>query len=276
MKIDGDGLSAIAPAKRGIFTMRFASFSLALSLAAISAFAQEKQDVKDGASQTSTSVRINGQSIKGKVLEIDGKHFVAVEDLAQSLRGTISYSEGQIALTLLPPPAASAPLVKPAQQAIPASPPPQPPQTAAQRLETGRIEGTLTYFFDFHTGNKPDTGSKIWLVKDHIAVPADQDFVGSSTSLGTSANPEEYHAIQYSTADANGNFEMLDIPSGQYTLILQSAHTKGTLRDKRDFFGRGNHPNLRDSIGRVETIKVMVKPGETFNATKDFGPDTAM
>jgi len=146
----------------------------------------------------------------------------------------------------------------------------------AQHLETGRIEGTLTYFLDFHTGNKPDTGSKIWLVKDHVAIPADQDFVGSTTALGTSANPEEYHAIQYSTADANGNFEMLDIPPGQYTLILQSAHTKGTLRDKRDFFGRGNHPNLRDSIRRVETIKVLVKTGETFKATKDFGPDAAM
>jgi hypothetical protein len=275
MKIDSDVLSAITPAKQGSFKMRFACFSLALSLAAISAFAQDRQDVNDGTSQTSTSVRINGQSIKGKVLEIDGKHFVAVEDLAQSLRGTISYSEGQIALTLSPPAGAPTALVKPAQGAIPASPPPQPPPMAAQHLETGRIEGTLTYFFDFHTGNKPDTGSKIWLVKDHVAIPADQDFVGSSTSLGTSANPEEYHAIQYSTADANGNFEMPDIPAGQYTLILQSAHTKGTLRDKRDFFGRGNHPNLRDSIGRVETIKVLVKSGETFKATKDFGPDAA-
>src|ERR1700689_10383 len=76
--------------------MRFTYFVFALALLTFSASAQEKKDV---ARQSSTSVMINGQAIKGKVLEIDGKHFVAVEDLAQSLQGTISYGERRIALT---------------------------------------------------------------------------------------------------------------------------------------------------------------------------------
>jgi len=67
--------------------MRITYLAFALALLILSAPAQDK---KDAAPQSSTSVLINGQPIKGKVLEIDGKQLVAVEDLAQSLRGTIA------------------------------------------------------------------------------------------------------------------------------------------------------------------------------------------
>lgn len=148
----------------------------------------------------------------------------------------------------------------------------QAPSAAAQAQGTGRIQGTLTYFFSFHVGNKPDNGSKVWLVKDHADLPIDQNFAGAATNLGTSGNPQQYAAIQYSIADDNGNFQMLDVPAGEYTLILQSAHTKGALKDKRNIFGRGK-PDLRDSNGRIEFLYVVVKPGETADGSKDFGPD---
>lgn len=242
--------------------MKITYFAFALALLALSATAQDK---KDAAPQSSTSVLINGQPIKGKVLEIDGKHFVAVEDIAQSLRGTISYGDGQIALTLSQLPSTTA-----------QPPSSQLPSVTAQPPETGRIKGTLTYFFDFHVGNKPDTGSKLWLVKGRVEIPADQHFVGTSTALGTSANPEQYNAIKYSITDENGNFELLDIPPGEYTLIMQSAHTKGTLKEKRDFFGRGNGRTTRDSTGRVEFLNLLIKAGETVDASKDFGPNIDM
>ena len=255
--------------------------------------------VQNVAAQSAASVLVNGQMIKGRVLEIDGKHFVAVEDLAQSLRGTISYSDGQVALTLPPAPATAAEPTTP-QPAYPtaampsvshpsmksaekmASTPPTniaPPSAsqvslpAPQNAGSGIVKGTLTYFFDFHTGSKPDTGSKVWLVKDRIEIPADQIFVGSATALGTSANPEQYATIQYAVVDGKGEFEFLDVPSGQYTLILQSAHTKGTLKDKRNLFGRGNSPNPRDRDGRVESLNVLIKSGETVDASTNFGPN---
>ncbi len=277
--------------------MRKTCLGLALALLATSVSAQDKQDKTSAATPSSTSVLVNGQSVRGNVLEIDGKHYVAVEDLAQSLRGTIAYSEGQIALTLsqlsaLPatPPAPQPPAVAsrpaPPQVTPMAAPPPappassiaapppvsQPPAVAAQAQGTGRIQGTLTYFFSFHVGNKPDNGSKVWLVNDRAELPIDQNFVGSATSVGTSGNPQQYTAIQYSIAAENGNFQMLDVPAGEYTLILQSAHTKGALKEKRNIFGRGK-PDLRDSNGRIEFLYVVVKPGETADGSKDFGPD---
>jgi hypothetical protein len=251
--------------------MRFIYLAFALALLTFSVAAQDK---KDGASQTSTSVVVNGQVIKGKVLESDGKHFVAIEDLAQSLHGTIAYGDGQMALTL---PQSSSLAAKPASSqhstAAQQGPSSTLPPVTAEPVETGRVKGNLTYFFDFHTGNKPDSGSKVWLVKGHIELPADQNFVASSTALGTNANPEQYSAIKYSVADENGNFELPDIPAGVYTLVLKSNHTKWTLKEKRDFFGRGNGHNARDSAGRVESFPLVVKAGDTVDASKDFGPN---
>ncbi|HET6143325.1 MAG TPA: hypothetical protein VFE02_07425 [Candidatus Acidoferrales bacterium] len=249
--------------------MKFFYIAFAVCIFCTPAAAQEK---KDGAPQPATSVLVNGQPIRGKVLEIDGKHFVAVEDLAQSLRGTIAYGEGQILLTFskLPGPGLS-PSSQSSSAMAPAPIAPAPTITA-RPLETGGVKGTLTYFFDFHTGNRPDAGAKIWLVQGRAEIPADQNFVAGNTSVGTAANPEQYRAVKYSSADEKGNFEMLDVPAGQYTLILQSAHTKWTLNDKRDIFGRGNGHNARDSSGRVIFLSVTVKQGEVAEASKDFGP----
>jgi hypothetical protein len=251
--------------------MRFTTVAFALTLLTLSAAAQGK---KNAPAQSSTSVLINGQSIKGNVLEIDGKHFVAVEDLAQSLRGTIAYGDGQIALTLPQLPPVTVQPSSPPPSSVTAQPPSsQPPPATARPPETGRVKGTLTYFFNVQTGNKPDTGSKVWLVIGRVQIPANETFVGSSTALGTSGNPEQYSAIQHSVADENGNFELHDVPPGEYTLVMQSAHTVGTLNEKRNFFGRGNGHTPRDSKGRVEFLNVVIKPGETVDASKDFGPN---
>ena len=137
--------------------MRFTYLAFALALLTFSATAQDK---KEAAPQSSTSVLINGQPIKGKVLEIDGKHFVAVEDLAQSLRGTIRYGDGQIALTLSQLPSTTTLPPSPQLPSTAAqSPPSQLPAMTAEPPESGRIKGTLTYFLNFQIGNKPDTGS---------------------------------------------------------------------------------------------------------------------
>jgi hypothetical protein len=57
---------------------------------------------------------------------------------------------------------------------------------------------------------------------------------------------------------------------------MQSAHTKGTLKEKTHLFGKGNSRNPRDSNGRVESLNLLIKPGETADASKDFGPNIDM
>jgi hypothetical protein len=192
---------------------RFTCFAFALALVSASATAQVK---KEAALQSSTSVLVNGYPVQGKVLDIEGKHFVAVEDLAQSLHGTISYGEGRIELTLSPLPSVAAPPLSPQLPSIASQSASSPVSSAADQPPlsplraitarppgTGNVKGTLTYFFSFHDGNKPDAGSKVWLVKAGAEIPADQNFVATSAAVGTSGNPEEYAAIEYSVTDEN-------------------------------------------------------------------------
>ena len=265
---------------------RFGCFAFALALVSASATAQVK---KEADLPPSTAVLVNGHPVQGKVLDIEGKHFVAVEDLAQSLQGTISYGEGRIELTLSPLPSVAVPPLSPQPPSMGSQsassrvssaadqPPSSPlPSTTSRPSGTGNVKGTLTYFFSFHIGNKPDAGSKVWLVKAGAEIPVDQNFVATSAAVGTSGDPEEYAAIQYSVTDENGNFELLDVPTGGYTLIIQSAHTKGTLNEKKKFFGRGDGRTPRDSNGRVAFLNVLIKAGETVDASKDFGPNIDM
>jgi hypothetical protein len=255
-----------------MWAMKLIYLVSALALLGLSAAAQDKSAATI---LSATSVQVDGQPIRGKVLEMDGKYYVAVEDLAQSLRGTIGYGDGQISLTL---PSLSSSTVAPTPQP-PAAPPrapavtPQPPALTPTPVGTGSIKGTLTYFFSFHDGNKPDIGSKVWLVAGRAQIPADQTFVATSTSVGTTANPQQYSAMQYALTNDAGSFELRDVPAGEYTLILQSAHTKGALKEKTSLFGRANGRTLRDSDGRIEFLTVSVKANETVDASKDFGPD---
>src|SRR5215469_16439389 len=153
--------------------MKWNCFIFALAFLSVSVAAQDKADK---VSSSSALVLVNGQPIRGKVLEIDGRHYVAVEDLAQSLHGAIGYGEGTISLTFpqatstvnapaavgVPSPANSPKSAStPAPEAAPTAPPlPSNVDRPADRLENGRIKGALTYFFDFHAGSKPDNWSK--------------------------------------------------------------------------------------------------------------------
>lgn len=222
--------------------------------------------------------RVMAKRMGATTIELPASHASPLShpnEVANLILEAAEKAPAQPALSQSPP----QPAQPPSRQlsSLPAPPPPsQPLSVTAQTNETGRIQGALTYFFDFHAGNKPDTGSKVWLVQGRVEIPADKPFVGTSATLGTGANPEEYKVVNYSVADANGNFAFLDIPPGEYTVIMQSAHTKGTLKEKGNLFGRGNGRSARDSNGRVEFLNLRIEAGETADASRDFGPNIDM
>ena len=191
--------------------------------------------VSSQASPTFKRLVVNGRPVTTKVLEIEGKHFVAIEDLAQTLGGTVGYGDEQITLTFL-----------------------QPSLPTSSRLETGRIRGTLTYFFNFNYGNKPDTGSQVWLIEGHVDIPDNMMVIGIGDFLVVgSAKPK---IAKYTVADGIGNFELSDVPIGQYTLILKSNHAKGLT--------------TRDIQGNVRVRHVQIKAGEALDASTDFGANS--
>jgi len=188
------------------------------------------------ASPISKNLVVNGQPIKANVLVIDGKHFVAIEDLAQGLAGSISYGSETLTLTF--------------------------PVTASQdaKHDAGRIKGTLTYFFNSNYGSKPDTGIRVWLLNGHLDIANGQMFfVGNDQLLvgSTSQKLQMYAVVKKSTADGNGNFELFDVPPGSYVLIVQSSHAKGS--------------GMRDIDGKVRVQQIEIRAGETVDGSWDFG-----
>jgi hypothetical protein len=82
-------------------TMRNVFLIATMILLAVSFLAHSQSD------QDTRTLSIAGQSESAKVLELDGKSYVAVEDVARLTRGTLSFKAQQILLTLPGEPAHS-------------------------------------------------------------------------------------------------------------------------------------------------------------------------
>jgi hypothetical protein len=125
-----------------------------------------------------------------------------------------------------------------------------------QEVPNGRITGTLTYFFNYNYGNKPDVGAVVWLVRGFVDIPETAYFHGPENIM-TVAGPVQYEPIMRTVADGDGNFVLPDVRPGAYTVIAESAHRNGT--------------SARDKPGKVATFQVAVKPGEASVCSWNFG-----
>ncbi|MBI2263324.1 hypothetical protein HYU72_01640 [Candidatus Berkelbacteria bacterium] len=158
-----------------------------------------------------------------------------------------------------PPIPAVAPSAPPSLQPTTITPSPF-PETVQK---TGTIKGTLVYFFNRNYGDKPDSGSAIWLIKGEVEeVPENYVFVGGISGIYyTTVSPGEksfkIDVFKHTIADGNGNYEFRDVPEGTYTLVLESSHT--------------NDSNQRDVYRKHMWLSKTVRAGETADGSWDFG-----
>jgi hypothetical protein len=148
---------------------------------------------------------------------------------------------------------------------------PQAGESQPTQSATGTIKGTMTYYFNRNYGNKPDTGAQVWIVEPGVQIPEDCFFMGFSlmgiSSQATIVQPDtrykrEVHVFAYTLADGSGNFTIANVPSGTYTLVMESAHTNGSID------GRAT---ARDTPHRIVCWQVTVRPGATVDKSWDFG-----
>jgi hypothetical protein len=128
----------------------------------------------------------------------------------------------------------------------------------AQAPTTGRVKGILTYYFNANFGHKADVGSEVWLLEGRVDIPEDAPFEGCAYP-GLPVGPGEVKCklVKHTLAEGSGNFEISDVPAGQYTLVMRSSHSHGT--------------SSKDLLGRTKVVRVELKAGETFDASRDFG-----
>ncbi len=119
-----------------------------------------------------------------------------------------------------------------------------------QGVGTSTIKGTAVFFFNNNLGNKPDVGARVFIIAG-IIPDVWNDQAGFDKA--------KVHAYRTSLADGAGNFSFPGIPSGTYTVLVQSANTRG-----------GEGPEL---MGKIRQQTVTLRPGETQDVSINFGID---
>jgi hypothetical protein len=163
---------------------------------------------------------------------VAGEVLVRPEDFAKAIRATVTYSNGQVILKTTPTEA----------------------RTDIPVVTTGTIKGRLIYYF---YGNRPDTGSTAYLLAGSVTLKSGSAIEASGDvfkAFGAGIPDQVFKLLRQSEADGNGAFEFSAVPGGDYTVIIESNHSEG-----------------KDSRNKIETTHVVLKPGESFDASNDFG-----
>jgi hypothetical protein len=123
------------------------------------------------------------------------------------------------------------------------------------KTDVGTVRGTLV----FGAGARPDAGGDIWVFAGKIDFPLDCAVFPSTFELtigDCATNNRSVAFLKHAQADGRGTFQVRDLPVGDYTLVLRSAHVGGT--EKRD-------------VGNKFVISwFAIKGGDTVDASTKF------
>ena len=210
------------------------TYALALlaALPCASASAQQKPKAEP-------ALVVNGTPLEASVKTVAGKVYVELDQIAKPLNLTISRSTGVIVVESA---------AKPQQISLPLSP--------------ASISGTLTYYFNSNYGNRPDTGSNVYLLsaEKEFELKDGDLFVASDEKVLIMRNDavRNRHVIVFQTvADGNGRFEFKAVPPGKYTFVAISSHARGK--------------SAPEILGKIRTRSLEIKPGASLDASYDFG-----
>jgi hypothetical protein len=189
-----------------------------------------------GTEITTKRLVVNGRAVPSMVVRIDNRLYVSLEDLSSALNVAVTLKGDDVIVSFS------------SEQPIPGS---------AVESRTGVIRGTLTYFFNSNYGNRPDTGAVVALVAGKLDVPSTVNVFVYASSREVTIGGKIVMAVKATTADGSGNYSLQDVPPGEYTLLLKSNHAKSTTQ--------------RDIAGKILTVPLTVKSGETVDMSEDFG-----
>jgi hypothetical protein len=186
---------------------------------------------------------VNGKPVQTSLVQIDNRLYVALDDLASSLDGSLTTKATSIDLT------------------VPASNNNQNISSSDAASGTGTVKGVFTYYFNANYGSRPDVGAKVWIVKEGGIRIAETDTIipTSSKIIFYKDNQQTtLSVIAWGVADGAGSVTLPNIPTGVYTVVMQSDHAKAV--------------NSRDIEGCVRTSTIRVSAGQVEDVSTDFGP----
>lgn len=141
----------------------------------------------------------------------------------------------------------------------------------------GSVKGAITWQYNTFIGTKPDTGAKIFLIPTNF----DKNSVteAESMSFGSIGSVPKGKKLFFAKANGYGNYEINNIPTGKYIIIISSNKTTRDFNKAIDDYDTNLLKSLiRDyehfEIMNLKLNKYMIRTVEVnANQIKDFSYD---
>lgn len=140
---------------------------------------------------------------------------------------------------------------------------------------TGNLKGLLTWQYNEYIGTKPDVGANI------ILIPAQSKGIDDSfLGLVLKTTPQGNNGVYTGVADGYGNYQIDDIPSGEYVMLLVSKNTNSDMiiyDYEDDLFGELFNEDTWEGLRLNLTLKkhtfksITIQPNKTYTESYDFG-----
>ena len=143
------------------------------------------------------------------------------------------------------------------------------------KIKTGSISGNVTYKYNNYVGNKPDTGTVVFLISKKVTSLPD------SMGYGWTWDVDDYEGVYATKVDGSGNYILNDIPVGEYYIVLISENTNsGKLNAGATYWGPVYRMFSKEGkeradnqafMSKIKYESVTISDGKTTSFSHDFG-----
>ncbi|MDE6567810.1 MAG: Ig-like domain-containing protein, partial [Lachnospiraceae bacterium] len=151
----------------------------------------------------------------------------------------------------------------------------------------GSVTGNVTYYYNKYQGNKPDTGTMVFLISKSGSAK-NMPIMNSYVIWSTESTMKQYesYGIYTTKVDGSGNYTFNNIPTGDYLIFMYSSKTtSGTAFSNKEAYvsqiassvsGYVNETNA-EYLGKIVGYQkyhignVTVSNNKTVTESYDFG-----
>lgn len=154
------------------------------------------------------------------------------------------------------------------------------PYIPYDKSKTGKIKGTITWQYNEFIGTKPDVGAKIALIPANLTKNTGPKHEIYFFALTLSSNSPETTGIYTTKANGYGEYEMNDVPAGEYYILIVSQKTRSDLTINKwdalilqEIFSEDEWKvlQLNLKLNKYEFEKIEIKENKVIDVSHDFG-----
>lgn len=144
--------------------------------------------------------------------------------------------------------------------------------------QKGSLKGTITWQYNDYVGTKPDVNAKILLIRTDFDKNTITDEKAALFALGSAPKDSGLYTAK---ANGYGNYEIGNLPVGDYYILVVSGQTKRDLSEPIDeYLTNTLQPYARNweeftllglSANQYELSSITIEEDQTIDFSHDFG-----